>query len=146
VSMLKKSVCNDLRNSPRVNKDLLLGPSTRLPIADMAARKEESMHISWTGAVRTAQMIMHELQLSLRALMPAAPAVVLISPRGRRHSHLVQPVRNRVNRRRMGDLCLQGSAAAADGQGARAAGFGGYDATDTKFSIRLGPPSCSPPV
>jgi hypothetical protein len=146
VSMLKKSVCNDLRNSPRVNKDLLLGPSTRLPIADMAARKEESMHISWTGAVRTAQMIMHELQLSLRALMPAAPAVVLISPSGKRRSHLVQPVRNRVNRRRMGELCLQGSAAAADGQGARAAGFGGYDVTDTKFSIRLGPPSCSPPV
>jgi len=146
VSMLKKSVCNDLRNSPRVNKDLLLGPSTRLPIADMAARKEESMHISWTGAVRTAQMIMHELQLSLRALMPAAPAVVLISPSGKRHSHLVQPVRNRVNRRRMGELCLQGSAAAADGQGARAAGFGGYDVTNTKFSIRLGPPSCSPPV
>jgi hypothetical protein len=146
VSMLKKSVCNDLRNSPRVNKDLLLGPSTRLPIADMAARKEESMHISWTGAVRTARMIMHELQLSLRALMPAAPAVLLISPSGKRHSHLVQPVRNRINWRRMGELCLQGSAAAADGQGARAAGFGGYDVTDTKFSIRLGPPSCSPPV
>ena len=104
------------------------------------------MHISWTGAVRTARMIMHELQLSLRALMPAAPAVLLISPSGKRHSHLVQPVRNRVNRRRMGELCLQASAAAADGQGARAAGFGGYDVTDTKFSIRLGPPSCSPPV
>jgi hypothetical protein len=104
------------------------------------------MHISWTGAVRTAQMIMHELQLSLRALMPAAPAVVLISPNGKRHSHLVQPVTNRINWRRMGELCLQGSAAAADEQGARAAGFGGYDVTDTKFSIRLGPLSCSPPV
>ena len=26
------------------------------------------------------------------------------------------------------------------------AGFGGCDVTDTKFSTRLGPPSCSPPV
>jgi hypothetical protein len=117
-----------------------------MPIADMDARKEESMHISWSSAVRTAQMIMHELQLSLRALMPAAPAVVLISPNGKRHSHLVQPVRNRINWRRMGEVCLEGSAAAGDVQGARAAGFGGYDVTDTKFSIRLGPPSCSPPV
>jgi hypothetical protein len=128
----------------------LLGPSTRLPIADMNARKEELMHISWTGAVRTAQMIMHELQLSVRALMPAAPAVVQISLNGTRHSHLVQPVRNRTDWRPtghlMGELCLQRSAAAADAQGARAAGFGGYDVTDTKFSIRLGPPSCSPPV
>ncbi len=108
------------------------------------------MHSFWTSAVRTAQMIMHELQLSLRALMPAAPAVVPISLNGTRHSQLIQPVRNRMDWRRMGpgmgELCLQGSAAAADVQGARAAGFGGYDVTDTKFSIRLGPPSCSPPV
>ena len=104
------------------------------------------MHSFWTGAVRNAQMIMHELQLSLRALMPAAPAVVPISLNGTRHSQLIQPVRNRMNWRRMGEVRLQGSAAAADVQGARAAGFGGYDVTDTKFSIRLGPPSCSPPV
>ena len=26
------------------------------------------------------------------------------------------------------------------------AGFGGCDVTDTKFSLPLGPPSCSPPV
>jgi hypothetical protein len=90
-------------------------------------------------------MIMHELQLSLRALMPATPAVVQIPLDGMRHSHLVHPVRP-INWRRTGEVCLQGSAAAADAQGARAAGFGGYDVTDTKFSIRLGPPSCSPPV
>jgi hypothetical protein len=103
------------------------------------------MHSFWTSAVRTAQMIMHELQLSFRALMPATPAVVRVPLNGTRHSHLIQPVRNRINWR-MGEVCLQGSAAAADVQGARAAGFGGYDVTDTKFSIRLGPPSCSPPV
>lgn len=103
------------------------------------------MHSFWTGAVRDARMIMHELQLSLRAFMPA-PAVVQISLNGTRHSHLVQPVRNRINWRRTGEVCLEGSAAAGDVQGARAAGFGGYDVTDTNFSIRLGPPSCSPPV
>jgi hypothetical protein len=108
------------------------------------------MHSFWTTAVRTAQLIMRELQLTSRALMPTAPAVVQISLNGTRHSHLIQPIRNRMDwrhvGRRMGELCLLGSAAAADVQGARVAGFGGYDVTDTKFSIRLGPPSCSPPV
>ena len=104
------------------------------------------MHSFWTRAVRTAQMIMRELQLSLRALRPAAPAVAQISVNGTRHSHLVQPIRNRINWLRMGEVCLRSSAAATDVQGARVAGFGGYDVTDTKFSIRLGPPSCSPPV
>ena len=60
------------------------------------------MHSFWTSAVRTAQMIMHELQLSLRALMPAAPAVVPISLNGTRHSQLIQPVRNRMDWRRTG--------------------------------------------
>ena len=31
-------------------------------------------------------------------------------------------------------------------QGGALAGFGGCDVTDTKFSTRVGPPSCSPPV
>ena len=108
------------------------------------------MHSFRTSAVRTGQLIMRELQLTSRALMPAAPAVVPLSLNGTRHPHLIQPIRNRMDWRRvgrgMGELCLQGSAAAADVQGARVAGFGGYDVTDTKFSIRLGPPSCSPPV
>jgi hypothetical protein len=39
--MLTKSVCINLRYSPRVNEDLLLGPSTRPRIANMNARKEE---------------------------------------------------------------------------------------------------------
>jgi hypothetical protein len=104
------------------------------------------MHIFWMNAVRTAQMIMRELQLSLRTLMPAAPAVAQISVSGTQHSHRLQPIRNRTNWLRMGEVCPRSSAAAADVQGARTAGFGGYDVTDTKFSIRLGPPSCSPPV
>jgi hypothetical protein len=85
---------------------------------------------------RTAQLSMSELRLSLRALMPVPPVMELAYGR---------PRANLRNPRRMGEVCLQ-STAAADVQGARVAGFGGYDVTDTKFSIRLGPPSCSPPV
>jgi hypothetical protein len=36
--------------------------------------------------------------------------------------------------------------AAPQYQDGHAAAFGGCDVTDTKFSTRLGPPSCSPPV
>ena len=36
--------------------------------------------------------------------------------------------------------------AAPQHQDGRLADFGGCDVTDTKFSTRLGPPSCSPPV
>jgi hypothetical protein len=86
---------------------------------------------------RTAQLSMSELRVPLRALMPVAPVVTELAD-GRPRAHLCNP-------RRMGEVCLQ-STAAADVQGARVAGFGGYDVTDTKFSIHLGPPSCSPPV
>ena len=90
------------------------------------------MHI-W----RTAQLSMSELRLSLRAVTPVAPVATELAY-GRPRAHLRNP-------RRMGEVCLQ-STAAADVQGGRIAGFGAYDVTDTKFSIRLGPPSCSPPV
>ena len=84
---------------------------------------------------RTAQLSMSEL-LSLRALMTATPVMELADSRPRAHLR---------NLRRMGELCPQ-LTAAADVQGGRIAGFGAYDVTDTKFSFRLGPPSCSPPV
>jgi hypothetical protein len=86
---------------------------------------------------RTAQLSMSDLRLSLRALMPVTPVVTELAD-SRPRAHLRNP-------RRMGEVCLQ-STAAADVQGARVAEFGGYDVTDTKFSIRLGPLSCSPPV
>jgi hypothetical protein len=86
---------------------------------------------------RTAQLSMSELRLSLRALMPVTPVMELADSRPRAHLH---------NPRRMGEVCLQNAAQAADVQGGRIAGFGAYDVTDTKFSFRLGPPSCSPPV
>jgi hypothetical protein len=39
--MLKKSVCNDLRNSPRVNKDLFARLEHKVAAANMNVRKEE---------------------------------------------------------------------------------------------------------
>jgi hypothetical protein len=86
---------------------------------------------------RTAQLSMSELRTSLQALMPAAPVVTELAY-GRPRAHLRNP-------RRVGEVCLHNTTA-ADVQGGRIAGFGAYDVTDTKFSIRLGPPSCSPPV
>jgi hypothetical protein len=90
------------------------------------------MHI-W----RTAQLSTSDLRLSLPALMPVTPVMELADSR---------PCAHLRNPRRMGEVCLQSAAQAADVQGGRIAGFGAYDVTDTKFSIRLGPPSCSPPV
>jgi hypothetical protein len=86
---------------------------------------------------RTVQLSMSELRLSLRALMPVTPVTELADSRPRAHLR---------NPRRMGEVCLQTAAQAADVQGGRIAGFGAYDVTDTKFSFRLGPPSCRPPV
>jgi hypothetical protein len=105
------------------------------------------MHSFGTSDETTAQLAMPELNLSTPALMPPARAIAQISRNGAGQAHhLLQPATNRISWRRRGEVCLQSSIAAADVQGARVAGFGGYDVTDTKFSIRLGPPSCSPPV
>jgi hypothetical protein len=103
------------------------------------------MHSFGMSDVRTAQLTMPVITLPSPGLMPAAPAVAHISLNGSGRA-LLQPVGNQISWRRRGEVCLRASAAAADAQGARVAGFGGYDVTDTKFSIRLGPPSCSPPV
>ena len=40
----------------------------------------------------------------------------------------------------------RGAITAQQHQGGRIAGFGGCNVTDSKFSTRVGPPSCSPPV
>lgn len=100
-----------------------------------------------TSVVCTAHLTIPELNLSTLALMPPVTAVAQNSVNGLGQAHhLLQPVRTWISWGRRGEVCPQSSAAAADVQGARVAGFGGYDVTDTKFSIRLGPPSCSPPV
>jgi hypothetical protein len=97
-----------------------------------------------TSDADSVQVSMPEFHLSSAALVPTTPAVVRLSSRGTGHDHLLQPIMQR--KWRMGEVCLQSNATTADVQGARVAGFGDYDVTDTKFSIRLGPPSCSPPV
>jgi hypothetical protein len=86
-----------------------------------------------------------ELHRSSRMLAPVTPAAVQISIKGARLAHPHQLIKDR-SWRRMGEVCPQRIAATAEVQGARVAGFGDYDVTDTKFFTRLGPPSCSPPV
>jgi hypothetical protein len=144
--LAKKSVCIVLRYSPRVDEDLLLNLGRRPPIASLDVREEGLVHILRISGPVTARLNMPELHLFSRAFMPATPAVAQISPNGTRHAHRIQPVTSQISWRRRGELCLQTSAATTDVQGARVAGFGDYDVTDTKFSTRLGPPSCSPPV
>jgi hypothetical protein len=99
-----------------------------------------------TSGPVVARLTMPELLLPSRAFMPARPAVADTSLTRTRHAHRIQVITGGISWRRRGELCLQISAATADVQGARVAGFGDYDVTDTKFSTRLGPPSCSPPV
>jgi hypothetical protein len=73
-------------------------------------------------------------------VMPVATLLVdrIPEPRG----HLL--ISDQLSWRELGQICVQGMTSKA--QDGRTAGFGGYDVTDTKFSTRMGPPSCSPPV
>jgi hypothetical protein len=105
---------------------------TRPPIASLDVGEEGLVHILTSGPV-IAQLTMPELLVSSRAFMPATPAVARIQ--------IAVP----ISWRPRGELCPQ-SAATADVQGGRVAGFGDNDVTYTKFSTCLGPPSCSPPV
>jgi hypothetical protein len=95
-----------------------------------------------SSSAHAARTSMPELHLSSCMLVPAAAQ---ISIGGLRLAHLHQPIKGR-NWRPVGEVCSQRIAMTAEIQGARVAGFGDYDVTDTKFSNRLGPPSCSPPV
>jgi hypothetical protein len=74
------------------------------------------------------------------AAMSVATLLVDRIPEPRGH----QLISNQLGWRELGQICVQGMTSRA--QDGRIAGFGGYDVTDTKFSIRLGPPPCSPPV
>jgi hypothetical protein len=98
-----------------------------------------------TSGALAVPSIMPELRVSSRLLATGTPVAVQISIKGTRLAHPHQPVTDR-NWRRMGGVCPQRMAATAEVQGARVAGSGDYDVTDTKFFTRLGPPSCSPPV
>jgi hypothetical protein len=95
-----------------------------------------------TSGAHMARMSMPELHPSSSMLAPVAAQISLGDmPR----AHLHQPTKG-WSWRPMGEVCPQRIAVTAEVQGARVAGFGDYDVTFTKFSNRLGPPSCSPPV
>ena len=101
------------------------------------------MLIDQISDTRTVQLTLPELQLSLSALRPETAVVTLLSTssqRMRTPAHLRHPMTNRINWRRMGEGCVQGTKAAGVTQGGRNAGYGAYDVTDSKFSTSMGPP------
>jgi hypothetical protein len=75
----------------------------------------------------------------------------LVSPSGRVRileptpARTAQMIGNPVSWPVAGNMPAQRSAAQQH-QGGAIAGFGRWDVTDTKFSTRVGPHSCSPPV
>ena len=77
--------------------------------------------------------------LPAHAAMPVA--TMLVRPSDPQSHQLIS---NQLRWRELGQICVDGRTSRA--QDGRIAGFGGYDVTDTKFSTRVGPPSCSPPV
>jgi len=111
------------------------------------------VHIDQTCGVRAVQLTVPELQLSSRSLVSAMPAPdmpALDMPaaasltRGRPHAHLRQQTTKLISWRGKGEVCPQPTTTAV--QGGRIAGYGAYDVTDSKFSTKWRPPSCSPPV
>jgi len=73
---------------------------------------------------------------------PAAPGRArIVEPT---HARIAQMIGNPIGWPKAGIMPAQW--AAQQHQGGALAGFGGCDVTDTKFSTRVGPPSCSPPV
>jgi hypothetical protein len=61
------------------------------------------------------------------------------------HARTAQMIGSPISWPGAGNMSAQGPAAQQHQDGA-IAGFGGWNVTDTKFSIRMGPHSCSPPV
>jgi hypothetical protein len=149
---------------PRVNEDLYARPSNlwsirKGPTIISLDAKPEHMrggvrvNIDQTCGVRAVQLTVPELQLSSRSLVsamraPDMPAVDMpvtaTLTRGRPHAHLRQQNTKLISWRGKGEVCPQPTTTAV--QGGRIAGYGAYDVTDSKFSTKWRPPSCSPPV
>jgi hypothetical protein len=159
----RKCSCIGLRYSPRVVQDLYARPnnlwsSRRAAITSLDAKPEHTrggvrVNIDQTCGVRAVQLTVPELQLSSRSLVsamraPDMPAVDMpvtaTLTRGRPHAHLRQQNTKLISWRGKGEVCPQPTTTAV--QGGRIAGYGAYDVTDSKFSTKWGPPSCSPPV
>ena len=77
------------------------------------------------------------------------PSLVSLPGRSRvaetTQTRTAQMIANPIGWPSAGIMPAQGLAAQQH-QGGALAGFGGCNVTDTKFSTRVGPPSCSPPV
>jgi hypothetical protein len=86
------------------------------------------------------QSATREFGLPLLASRPGRPRVVEPT-----HACIVRTIGNPIGWPSVGVMSVQ-RPAAQQHQGVALAGFGGCDVTDTKFSTRVGPPSCSPPV
>jgi hypothetical protein len=82
---------------------------------------------------------MREFRLPSLASRPARARIVEPT-----HARTGQ-IGNSISWPSAGVVAAQGPAAQQH-QGGALAGFGGCNVTDTKFSTRVGPPSCSPPV
>ena len=81
-----------------------------------------------------------EVRLSVLASRPGRARIVEPT-----HARTAQPMVNPISWPAAGLMPAQ-RPAAPQHQGGALAGFGGCDVTDTKFSIPVGPQSCSPPV
>ena len=82
----------------------------------------------------------HEFRLPWLVSLPGRSRVAETT-----HARTAQMIANPIGWPSAGIMPAQGPAAQQH-QGGALAGFGGCDVTDTKFSTRVGPPSCSPPV
>jgi hypothetical protein len=78
-------------------------------------------------------------ELPLRAIVPTRARLAV------RPTHAHTPQMTQVSWPQMGMASASGISTQHD-QGGRIVGIGGCDVTDNKFSTRVGPPSCSPPV
>jgi len=81
-------------------------------------------------------------ELPLRAIVPTR-ARFAVRPI---NAHPAQMTQSLVSWPQMGMASARSAVSIQQHQGGRIVGFGGCDVTDNKFSTRVGPPSCSPPV
>jgi hypothetical protein len=79
-------------------------------------------------------------EFPLRAIVPTRAALA-VRPI---HAHPAQMTQ--VNWPQLGMASARSEISTQHDQGGRIVGIGGCDVTDNKFSTRVGPPSCSPPV
>ena len=81
-------------------------------------------------------------ELPLRAFVPTRARLAVRLP----NAHPAPTTRSWDSWPQIGMASARGQISPQQHQGGRIVGIGGCDVTDRKFSTRVGPPSCSPPV